>query len=200
MNRISVVIPARESEVPKAVALARSLAPYVNEVVVQNGPGGPAVARNIGARKVAGEIVVFVDADVTLPFPEQLGCLRQPDPGIVLWVPERLRNRTRHPYTELCTRLINAYNHFQTRSPDAVGTFMAVRADAFRRVNGFDPHTHFEDTDLGWRITDLGDWAVAPVEVWMHRRWKWESPWHASSHNHERQPESWPSAFEIGTR
>jgi hypothetical protein len=193
-----VVIPSRDDERMLGIALARYIAPFVDEVVVQGGPGGAGVARNVGASKTTGDIIVFMDDDAWLPHPEQLSWFRQADPTVNLWVPRHLRNKTGHHYTELGCHLITVINRVQGHVPHALGTFMAVSTPAFHKARGFDPDVRFEDTNLGLRLVKPGTWGVAPVEVFVCRKWQWQNPWHASSRGQPERHTEWPSTLELG--
>src|SRR5206468_4033243 len=77
--RLSVVIPATDDPPTLALTLAaieRSLAP-ADEVIVVSEPRfiGPAAARNAGAARARGDVIVFVDADVAVR-PDALGRIR----------------------------------------------------------------------------------------------------------------------------
>ncbi len=131
---------------------------------VDDGPRGPAYARNLGATRARGDVLVFVDADVVVShtaltqFDELFthdGELTaafgaydtQPrDPGLV----SQYRN------------LLHHYVHTQHAGPAA--TFWsglgAVRRQAFLDAGGFDanrfPRPLCEDIELGYRLTDRG--------------------------------------------
>ena len=125
---------------------------------------GAAAARNAGAGRAAGEILLFVDADVALR-PEALERLIErfsapdkPDAVVGAYTP-------RPPGGNFYTRAHNhftRYNHARQQGEiqwfwGAVG---AVKKDAFLAVGGFDQRRYrgasAEDIELGFRLARAG--------------------------------------------
>ena len=125
---------------------------------------GPAAARNEGASRATGDVLVFVDADVVV-HPEGIGRIRRAfdsepelaalfgsydddpfDPGIV----SAFRNLLHH--------------HVHTSAAGPASTFWAglgaIRREAFDEAGGFDaaryPQPSVEDIDLGLRVSAAG--------------------------------------------
>ncbi len=125
---------------------------------------GPAVARNRGAAIAAGEVVVFVDADV-IPHPTAIpGMLdllaREPDVAGVFGAYDHQPGDK--GFFSQYRNLAHAFVHDQANS-DA-RTFWAglgaLRTSAFRAVGGFDERFRrpsIEDIDLGYRLNRAGD-------------------------------------------
>lgn len=121
---------------------------------------GPAAARNRGATAADGDFLVFTDADC-IPEPDWLQHLLSGfRPGIVavggtygIANPDRLLARMVHE--EIAVR-----HEKMDGEVDFLGSFnVAVRADAFRRVGGFDESfrkASAEDNDLAYRLQDAG--------------------------------------------
>ncbi len=124
--------------------------------------GGPAAARNHGARHAEGEILFFVDADVVVA------------PGAVERAVATLAERpdlaavfgsydARPHAAGLVSRYRNLLHHYvhQTANPEA-STFWAgcgaVRRSGFDAVGGFDERWRLglEDVDLGYRLRASG--------------------------------------------
>ena len=130
-------------------------------VVRQASNAGAAAARNAGARAAAGEILVFVDADVVAA-PDavaRLVAILHADPDVAA-VFGSYDDRPRAP--GLVSQYRNLLHHFvhQHGAHDA-STFWAglgaVRRTAFDLVGGFDPRVRgIEDIELGYRLRAKG--------------------------------------------
>ncbi|RJR30278.1 glycosyltransferase family 2 protein [Candidatus Microgenomates bacterium] len=123
-------------------------------IILRNRHEGPAAARNLGAQKASGEILVFVDSDMT--FDEKfLELLVSPiEAGSTLGTfskEEYVAN-----WNNVWARCWN-YNQGIKNSrripenyPDTAPVFRAIKADEFRKVKGF-------TSGVGW--TD--DWSLS---------------------------------------
>ncbi len=161
MITLSAIVPATNAPSTLdrcSAALARSKASS-DEVIVVDGPpeANAARARNLGADRATGDVLVFVDSDVVV-HDDALTRIRQAferdgelvalfgsyddapaGPGVV----SAFRNLLHH--------------HVHQSSPGTATSFWtglgAVRADAFAAVGGFDESVAFmEDIDLGMRL------------------------------------------------
>jgi GT2 family glycosyltransferase len=165
---LSVVVPATDGPATLdrcrgALALADD---EPDEIIVVDGPSvlSAAAARNAGARRAAGDVIVFVDADVEVhrdAFTLIRGAFgADPDlaavygsyddsPGVRTTV-SAFRNLLHH--------------HVHHEGAGTAETFWAglgaVRRAAFLDVGGFDerryPHPSIEDIELGHRLVDAG--------------------------------------------
>jgi len=162
--RLTAIVPAtnRPATLERCVgAIQAAETPPEEVIVVTEAPGpGPAAARNEGARRAGGDVLVFVDADV-LPRPDAFARIRAAfteDPGLVALIgsyddaPEapgvvsRFRNLLHH--------------HTHQLAGGSAETFWAglgaVRRNAFLAVGGFDQERYrvpsVEDIDLGLRL------------------------------------------------
>jgi GT2 family glycosyltransferase len=177
----SIVVPATNRPPTLArclAAISRGIRPQDEVVVVDDLPTrSPARIRNEGALRAAGEIVVFVDADV-IAHEDAIELLRaafaadpdltaafgsyddDPPPGLV----SQFRNLLHH--------------HMHQESPGEVETFWAglsaVRRDAFVAAGGFDTRRPMlEDVEFGLRLIDAGQRIVlVPTVQGTHlKRW-----------------------------
>jgi len=126
--------------------------------------GGPGAARNLGAQRARGDVLLFVDADVVVA------------PGALTRVERAFADDPTlgalfgsydddPQWPGLVSRYRNLLHHFvhQEGDPDA-GTFWAglgaVRRAVFLAVGGFDaarfPRPSVEDIELGYRIRRAG--------------------------------------------
>ena len=174
---LTAVVPATNGppSLGRCVAAIRAANASPEEIVVVDGPAeaGPARARNDGARRGRGDVLVFVDADVVVhedafvrirkafAHDAQLAALfgsyddRPEAEGAV----SGFRN------------LLHHHVHQQAAGP--VRSFWAglgaVRRDAFLAVGGFDadrfPQASVEDVELGMRLAASGNRIRLDPEV-----------------------------------
>jgi Glycosyl transferase family 2 len=161
MTRLSAIVPAT-NDPPTLDRCVAALGDADELIVVDSAPGpGPAAARNEGAARATGDVLVFVDADVVV-HPDALPRIRRAfdaDPELAALFgsyddePEHLgavsgfRNLLHH--------------HVHHSAPGPATTFWAglgaIRRDVFEAVGGFDadrfPHPSVEDVELGLRVS-----------------------------------------------
>jgi GT2 family glycosyltransferase len=166
--RLSVIVPAtdRPDTLDRVVAAIRGATDPPDEVIAVTEPpfAGPAEARNDGAARATGDVLLFVDADVVVHADavSRLHTAFRDDPTLAAVfgsyddAPEaagmvsQFRNLLHH--------------HVHQSSPGEASTFWAglgaVRRDAFEKVGGFDaarfPRSSVEDIDLGMRLVQAG--------------------------------------------
>jgi hypothetical protein len=151
---------------PQCLAALRAgeVVPVELRIVREPAGAGPAAARNRGASGCEADVLVFVDADVTV-HPDALARIRQrfaadPDLGALFGAYDaapaargavsRFRNLLHH--------------HVHARAAGPAETFWAglgaVRSDAFAAAGGFDaglfPRPAVEDIELGGRLSRAG--------------------------------------------
>ena len=167
--RLSAIVPATDT--PATLARCRAAieaaADGPDELIVVSETaraGGPAAARNAGAARAAGDVLVFVDSDVAV-HPDAFTRVRArlgADPDLVALIGSyddapadagtvsRFRNLLHH--------------HVHQRSAGPVASFWsglgAIRRDTFLAAGGFDEHTFvvssMEDVELGIRLAAAG--------------------------------------------
>jgi GT2 family glycosyltransferase len=124
---------------------------------------GPARARNLGARAARGDVLLFVDADVTVP-PNAVARVAAAfdDPAGPTAVFGSYDDEPAEP--NFFSQYKNLTHHFvhQTSREDAStfwGACGAIRRDVFLAVGGFNeayPAPCVEDVELGYRLTGAG--------------------------------------------
>lgn len=166
MPTLSVVVPAtdRPPTLPQCTAALRR-AGATELVVIDDPPRLPVcAARNTGAARATGEVVVFVDADVEV-HPDALDRIQAAfaaDPEITAVFGSYDDSPSRGGVVAAFRNLL--HHHVHQNSPGPARTFWsglgAVRRDAFLAAGGFDadrfPHPSVEDIDLGARLTAAG--------------------------------------------
>lgn len=164
--RLSVVVPATNRPPTLARCLAAvELARPDELIVVETAAGpGPAAARNEGAIRADGELVVFVDADVVI-HPDALDRIR----ARFAARPELVAVFGSYDDTVATDGEVAAFRNLlhhtiHQRSQGAVGTFWSglggVRRNTFLEAGGFDaeryPRPSIEDIELGTRLSRRG--------------------------------------------
>jgi len=140
---------------------------------------GPAAARNRGAAGAAGNLLVFVDADVHVGT-ETLRALLDPfvDPDVAAAFGSYDANPEARTWVSLYKNLAHHFVH-QRSGPEAE-TFWAgcgaVRSGVFRALGGFDERytrASIEDVELGYRLRSAGHRIrlVPQAQVTHLKRW-----------------------------
>jgi glycosyltransferase involved in cell wall biosynthesis len=203
--RLSVVIPARNAALhlaPLLAALAPQLLPGDECIVVDDAStdnsariaeehgvailsllrrGGPSAARNAGAKRATGDVLVFLDADVA-PHPGLLSRFRErleQSPGLSAVFGSYDANPSAPSTVSRFRNLLHCYTH-RTGNPDA-GTFWAgcgaIRRSDFLGVGGFDavrfPEPSVEDIELGLRLKRSGGRILLDPSLQVQHRKAW---------------------------
>lgn len=143
-------------------ALRRSNSPP-DEILLVDEPAdaNAAAARNLGARRAGGDVLLFVDADVEVR-PDAISRVRasfEADPGLTALFGSYDDEPSAPGVVSAFRNLLHHYVHHQ--APGPATTFWtglgAVRREAFESVGGFDETVEFmEDIDLGMRLSAAG--------------------------------------------
>ncbi|MEM2341591.1 MAG: glycosyltransferase [Candidatus Bathyarchaeia archaeon] len=115
-------------------------------------------ARNYGASKANGDILIFMDADIKFPidFAEKI-ILAFRDKNVI-GVICNIMPLDPSPFEEAFFRFYNFLLHLFTYfKPHSQGKFFAVRREAFLKVGGFNENLPcIEDHDLALRLSKIG--------------------------------------------
>lgn len=181
---LSAVIPAtdRPQSLSRCVEAVRNASDPPEEVLVveKSERPGPAAARNDGARRTTGDILVFVDADV-LPHADAFERIRRTferSPELIAVfgsyddAPEA---------TEVVSSFRNLLHHYVHQQAGGRATTFwaglgAVRREAFFDAGGFDAKRYrtasIEDIELGVRLAHRGEIRLDPDLLGTHlKRW-----------------------------
>jgi Glycosyl transferase family 2 len=166
--RISAIVPATNDpatiEACTDAIQSGELAPDELIVVTQAAAPGPAAARNEGADRATGDILVFVDADVVVHADAfaRIRAAFDADPALVAI----FGSYDDAPVEDgVVTGFRNLLHHFvHQSSPGEASTFWtglgAIRRDVFVSAGGFDaeryPMPSIEDVELGMRLAEAG--------------------------------------------
>ena len=125
--------------------------------------GGPARARNLGAKNAAGDILFFIDADVTVS-PDAVDRVKSAfsdDPQLAAMIGSYDAEPFEKNFLSQYKNLFHHYVH-QRSSTDAStfwGACGAMRRKEFWELGGFDEnyrHPSIEDIELGYRLKRQG--------------------------------------------
>lgn len=159
--------------------IARSFGARV--VCVPNGPTGPGNARNVGAAAATGDVLFFLDADVTA-HEDTIGKVAE------TFESDRTIDAAFGSYddnpdaVDFLSRYKNLFHHFvhQHARPEAVtfwGACGAVRRSVFQAVGGFDagryPRPSIEDIEFGYRLRSAGHRIVLNKEMQIRHLKRW---------------------------
>ncbi len=144
-------------------------------------PGGPARARNIGAGIASGDIIFFMDADVTL-HPDTLGSVEhqfQQQPELAALIGSYDDAPGVDNFLSQYKNLFHHYTH-QISSEDAStfwGACGAIRRSVFQAVGGFDERYTkpcIEDIELGYRLKRAGHAIRLCKDIQVKHLKRWE--------------------------
>ncbi len=143
--------------------------------------GGPARARNVGAKAAVGDVIFFVDADVTL-HPDTIGkveqAFQQPELGALIGSYDDAPGAD-----NFLSQYKNLFHHYTHQiSSEEASTFWgacgAVRRSAFWAVGGFDEAYRkpcIEDIELGYRLQGAGYPIRLYKDIQVKHLKRWET-------------------------
>lgn len=144
-------------------------------------PGGPARARNFGASQAKGEIVFFVDADVTLPSDAigRVATVFKQEPDLAALFGSYDDNPAETNFLSQYRNLLHHYVHQNGREDASTfwGACGAIRREVFLAIGGFDEmyvKPSIEDIELGYRLKQAG-YSIRLCRSLQVKHWKrWE--------------------------
>jgi GT2 family glycosyltransferase len=163
--RLSVIVPAtdRPATLERCAAAIRAASAQDDELVAVEEPAdaNPARARNLGAARADGDVLVFVDADVELHRDalESIRSVFASDPELDAVFGSYDDAPAAPGVVSAFRNLLHHHVHHSARG--AATTFWtglgAVRREAFESLGGFDEGVPFmEDVDFGMRLAAAG--------------------------------------------
>ena len=146
-----------------------------------DGPSGPARGRNIGARHAGGDILFFIDADVTIHAETipRVAALFTEDKRIAAAIGSYDDSPGAANFLSQYKNLFHHYTH-QTGQEEAStfwGACGAVRRDVFWAVGGFDESYRkpsIEDIELGYRLKHHGHHIRLCKDIHVKHLKRWE--------------------------
>jgi hypothetical protein len=168
--RLSAIVPATDGplSLARCEAAIHAAAEGPEELIVvtdaDGGRPGPAAARNAGAVRASGDVLVFVDSDVAV-HPDAFTRIRaalERDPALVGLFGSYDDEPADRSVVSRFRNLLHHHVHQQSAGP--VGSFWsglgAIRRDAFQAAGGFDDQrftvSSMEDVELGLRLAEAG--------------------------------------------
>lgn len=166
--KLTVVVPAtdRPATLDECLGAIEAAANPPEEVIVVDAPQGvgPAGARNLGARRASGDILIFVDADVVVHHDafDRIRAAFTADETLSALFGSYDADPKHHGLVSDFRNLLHHHVHQAGAGPAA--TFWAglgaIRRDDFIAADGFDerrfPHASVEDIELGMRLAHQG--------------------------------------------
>jgi GT2 family glycosyltransferase len=144
---------------------------------------GPAAARNLGARAVHGEILVFLDADVEV-HPDTLRRIQAAfaaDPGLAAIMGSYDDDPADPGLVSRYRNLLHCHTHWMGR-PDSTSFWAgcgSIRRQAFLEAGGFDesfPDPSIEDIEFGWRLSQAGQKLGLDPSIQVRHLKRWTLP------------------------
>jgi len=146
---------------------------HFTDKVYQINQRGISKAKNYGASHAEGEVIIFLDADITPPpnFVEKVLKVFNDSRAVgatcnIMPLQPRASEQAFFRFYNLLLRLCSLFK------PHSRGEFLAVKKEEFLKINGFDENLPcLEDHDLVFRISKLGRFIfIADLTVYETMR------------------------------
>jgi GT2 family glycosyltransferase len=141
---------------------------------------GPALARNLGAENAKGDILFFIDSDVTVPATiiEDVINAFQNYPELSALIGSYDDTPFESNFLSQYKNLLHHYTHqtSKTQASTFWGACGAIRRDVFLEMGGFDKryrHPSIEDIELGYRLKKVGHiiYLLKQIQVKHLKHW-----------------------------
>jgi GT2 family glycosyltransferase len=148
------------------------------------GRGGPARARNAGARVARGDVLLFVDSDCSAPLRlvRDVQTLFASDPGLSAVIGSYDASPSAPGFVSQYRNLLHHFVHQTShgRASTFWGACGALRREVFFSVGGFDEiytHPAIEDIEMGSRLRRVGHPVrlCKALQVTHHKQWTFGS-------------------------
>ncbi|NOK64376.1 MAG: glycosyltransferase [Chloroflexi bacterium AL-N10] len=162
---------------------SREIARHVGaQVIERSTPGGPAQARNLGARSATGDILFFVDADVTIPVDavQQVQAAFQRMPQMAALIGSYDDTPSEPHFLSQYRNLLHHYTHQAGREEAFTfwGACGAIRREIFLELGGFNQQYEkpsIEDIELGYRLVEHGYTIRLMKELQIKHLKRWDA-------------------------
>jgi GT2 family glycosyltransferase len=171
------IIIVADGELSRVTNLAAATGAQVVQLPVA---GGPARARNHGARAAVGEILFFVDSDVVVPIDvvNTVAMIFSDDHDPAAAIGSYDDEPGGDNFLSQYKNLLHHYVHQSAREEASTfwGACGAIRRETFLALDGFDEsyrHPSIEDIELGYRLKQAGHKIrlVKRLQVRHLKRW-----------------------------
>ena len=157
-NNFEIVVVDDNSS-DNSIDIARS---HGCKIVKSKGDGGVSAARNSGAESAESDIILFIDADITLRGNSlkiiEDGFLKRDTDAIVGVQSRNLRFKDFYSQFKNLW-MIYTYTRFPSYVPLFYTSIASIKKDVFFKAGGFDINykmPNVEDTEFGQRLSELG--------------------------------------------
>jgi GT2 family glycosyltransferase len=164
---------------PESYTLANK---FADKVLQLDKNQGPATARNRGAEIAKGDILFFMDADVTIHHDtlEKVLQVFQANPEISALIGSYDDSPGASNFLSQYKNLFHHYNH-QIASPEAStfwGACGAIKKGIFSKIGGFNQNYRFpsvEDIELGYRLKKNGHRILLCKDIYVKHLKQWRA-------------------------
>lgn len=162
------MVPCRRlPDDPLEAAALLSASEVPPEVIYQSG-GTIAGARNRGAVRTRGDVLIFTDDDIRLEAPYSWFSTRPPSES--WWIPATVVSDVDDEFTQMACSVIRFVIPFRGILASG-GHFLAVRRSAFEKVGGYSLSHLFEEHGMSRKLFHaFGPPSPSPAKVTILRR------------------------------